>query len=307
MMGPRKFIAETAGQLRRDGAEGLADVAYDLYTGFLWSKVSRRVGGRHVFEHDWDLLIVLDACRYDLFETVAPDYEFAGDVVPVRSVGSTSREWLQKTFAPDHHAAAANTTYVTANPFSDSTLDGTDLGGLEEVWRDDWDEGLGTVPADPVTDRAITRWRAGDADRMIVHYMQPHFPSVPEPSFGSGIELDAVGDHWDSVWHRLRKGDISVDAVRRAYRANLEYALDSVGTLLSSVDADRVVLTADHGNAFGSWGVYGHPPAAIPAVRTVPWCETTARDRGEYDPSPAKADRDLDDDVASKLHDLGYV
>lgn len=309
----KAFLSESEERIRRDGLEGVTDTLYKLYR-VGWDRLSRLDrSGVHVYDRDWDVLVVLDACRADLLAGVAPEYDFLGGVASTRSVASTSEEWLGKTFAPDRRAEMARTGYVTGNPFSDAMLDAQQFAFLDEVWKYGWDDSLGTVPADPLTDRAISAWRAEECERMIVHYMQPHFPSVPNPEFASAIHLDRIGEEWDSVWDRLRKGDVSAADIRAAYRENLRYVLESVDLLRTSIDADRVAVTADHANSFGSWGLYGHPRAPVSAIRTVPWCTLTARDTSGYEPTtaqPSTADADAegaDERVESMLQDLGYM
>ena len=36
------------------------------------------------------------------------------------------------------------------------------------------------------------------------------------------------------------------------------YVLNDIGILLDNLDAERVVITADHGEAFGEYGILGH-------------------------------------------------
>lgn len=305
-----KHLSNAVRRARRDGLEGIADVAYDLYSGFFCSKLGRFVDGDfRVYDREWDVLIVLDACRPDILTEVANGREFLPAVESVRSVGSTSSAWLRRTFTPEYANEMAVTAHVTGNPFSDSYLAARDFAALDEVWRHAWDDDLGTVRSEPLTETALYRWHTGDYDRMIVHYMQPHFPSIPQPDYESGIELDRVGDGWSSVWDRLRKGNLDREEVWGAYRANLEYVLDDVERLVTSIDAEKVVITADHGNAFGSWGLYGHPPAPIDALRLVPWCELTARDVTdiEVEAPPWVSDTEsVTDDIEKKLQDLGY-
>ncbi|WP_339104662.1 hypothetical protein [Haloterrigena salinisoli] len=198
-------------------------------------------------------------------------------------------------------------------------------------------------------------------DRVLVHYMQPHAPfrSQPEWFFGSAdIEHwgqftdggDVEGDDADldledltpeerealeafaeadddegstnDPWLRVRDGDLSVEAVWRAYRDNLEWVLDDVARLLENCDG-RVAMTSDHGNALGEFGVWSHPPGTpVPAVRRVPWVVRDGVDRGTCDPAlpdaiseggdrdgaggRASDERDGDDDVESRLEALGY-
>jgi hypothetical protein len=313
-----RFVGSVGRTVRRDGVAGVRESLYRLYrVGWARAAALDR-SGRHVYDEPWDVLIVLDACRADLLAAVAPEFDYLPAPGVARSVGATSQEWLSRTFAPDRLAATRRTAYVTANPFSDALCDPADFAALEEVWRDGWDDDLGTVPAEPVTDRAVATWRAGVADRMVVHYMQPHFPSVPHPALDSGIDVDAVGEGWESVWDALRRGEVDPERVWTAYRDNLRYVLAEVRRLLESIDADRVVITADHGNSFGSWGLYGHPRAPIRALREVPWAGCSARDTGRHVPAnvgATEADRGRIDDgddgdderVAAMLRNLGYL
>ena len=95
-----------------------------------------------------------------------------------------------------------------------------------------------------------------------------------------------------------------------AYRANLRYALDDVEVLLDNLDAERVVLTADHGNGVGEFGVYGHPSDLLvpTAIRRVPWVDTTARDTGDHDPAVwGESTTPADENVKEQLRALGYA
>lgn len=46
----------------------------------------------NVFEREWDILLVLDACRVDLLASVADEYEFVQGGRSIYSVGGTSPE-----------------------------------------------------------------------------------------------------------------------------------------------------------------------------------------------------------------------
>jgi hypothetical protein len=110
--------------------------------------------------------------------------------------------------------------------------------------------------------------------------MQPHHPFVPDPIAGDD-GMARTGSHSNDAnpWVLLRRGEVTTERVRAAYRANLEYVLPEVRTLLENV-AGRVAITADHGNLFGEWGLYGHPMCTpVPALLAVPWAETTGTDR----------------------------
>lgn len=306
-MGFDDWVREQAKNVRENGLEGVRDIVYDLYAG-LWWLAYPIPRGTNVYERDWDVLIILDACRVDLLRSVADEYDFIGsvdEVDRVESVGSMSKEWMAKTFDDDHADEVADTVYVTSNAFSERILDEDDFLELDEVWRYAWDEDEDTVLPRPVTDRAIRAARQHDPDRLVVHYIQPHHPFLSI----DGFEAATFGpDSADTVVDALRKGKIERDRFMRAYRDNLRTALDDVELLLSNVDAD-VAITADHGDALGEWGVYDHPVGFLhPAVRTVPWVETQATDTGEHEPAAWKEAVQTDEDeVTDRLQALGYV
>lgn len=244
-------------------------------------------GGSTIWEGEWDVLVVLDACRPDMLSDFEEQYDFICEPRVVRSIASYSRSWMRRTFGRRYADKTARTSYITGNPFSGEVLDGDRFGHLEEVWQHHWDSQAGTVLPRAVTDHAITHYRRANPDRMVVHYMQPHHPFIGDDTRGfdeGAFPNPRTADPWDQV----RRGHRELDQVLEAYRDNLAFVLNDVEVLLSSIDAPNAVITADHANAVGEFGIYGHPAyAGIDAVRCVPWCETTASDTGEYDPQHA--------------------
>lgn len=264
-----------------------------------------------VLDDDWDVLIVLDACRADLFEAVLDDgTDLPEGTLETRvSPASATPEWLERVFGPAADDQLADVAYVSGNPFVSSKLDESRFQRVEDVWRDEWDDDRGTVPPRPITDLAIEVGRAGDAERLVVHYMQPHFPSLAAPD-DEGVSLGEFGNEQMGVWDDLRFGRRSVAEGWEAYRENLERVLEEVSALLSNVAADSAVVTADHGNAFGERGLYGHPAGVdVPCLREVPWFETAGTDTHsrEVEREEQVTDRgDESDIIADRLEDLGY-
>jgi hypothetical protein len=304
--------------LRHAGFDAVREFVYRTY----FSVRPETASPDPVLDADWDLLVVLDACRADVFADVvgSGDYPF-GVGGTATSPASSSTEWLDAVFGAASDDALAEVSYVTGNPYSSRTVDTDRFGACEEVWRDAWDDDRGTIPPRPLTEAAIRAGREHDTDRLVVHYMQPHFPTVfgdDETGDGDGsdggIALDNWGDQPMSVWEQLRFGRRSVDDVWADYERNLEAVLADVELLLSNVDAETAVLTADHGNAFGEHHLYGHPGGVdLPALREVPWCETAASDTGAYDPvarSSDDGDREGESPdettVDDRLESLGY-
>lgn len=300
---------------------------------------ARRPLGTNVFDREWDLLVVLDACRVDALRAVVPEYPWLGPVRASTSLGSTSKEWMINTFDAAHREAIGETACVTANSWVDVVLEGDpdflQYSSIKNSWfpnqswleplvrrdlvtKDDFAEfdSVGWLAdenpyrvanAEQVTDRAIRAGRETDADRLLVHYMQPHEPYIAEASRTGREPTDEEARPFEALRSGADEGD-----VRRAYLDNLRYVLDSVAVLRRNVDAERVVVTADHGELFGEWGLYGHIGGILhPKLKRIPWAETTAFDSGEYAPelneSELRVETDDDGAVVGRLQDLGYL
>lgn len=306
-------------QWRGAGTRGFTDLLRGTLNGAKrWvldrttGRLARR-GSQNVYDREWDVLILLDCARVDMMEAVRDEYEFIGPVGEHVSVGTTSREWMEYTFTDEYAGAMADTLHVTANTSSDRVLDADDFLHLEEVWRDGWDSEHNTILPREVTDRAIALHREFDPERTIIHYMQPHPPFVPFPDVdatevtGPGIEVEGSGgknvQELSAVYSREELWEFHME--------NLRYVLDDLVVLLQNLAAADVVISADHGQALGEDGIWGHPGGStLDSLRTVPWCKTTATDSGEYDPDyrvgEAAGTEEPELSVEEKLRHLGY-
>jgi len=265
---------------------------------------SRRPYGTNVFSLNWDVLLVLDTCRVDAMTAVADEYRFIETVDSLRSVGGDSTEWLAKTFTEEWKDILAETAYITANPWAQTVLGRLDetngtLRRLQRYGRVTTisDQSLGKVeylspdaagatdmvktPPRWITDRIIETVRNGRYKRVIGHYMQPHIPYVEQAQ-----RDDRVPESYEKapINYLRRTGD--TDRVFEAYLNNLRLALDEIEVVLESIDANTIAITADHGDAFGEFGIDHHHAGSLhPKIRRVPWVVTSANDNGEYIPS----------------------
>jgi len=295
----------------------------------LWMTFSSRFPiGTNIYESDWDLLIILDACRADAMSAVVNESQFISNVDYIYSLGSTSSEWLLQTFSESHRSEIRRTAYITDNPFAHrifvdgqrppstetasadlpvpisspkwTVVDKSDFGLFEFVWSSMEGDNPRSPPR-PITDRAVQIGREKEFDRMIVHYMQPHSPYIAENI------PDEVSDEGESPHVKLRKGKLSRNVVWEGYLDNLRYILQEVKLLLRNIDADKVVLTSDHGEGFGEFGSYGHTFGWLhPVVRKVPWVETEARDTNTYTPEVTTQTQN-EVDIEAHLRNLGYI
>lgn len=274
---------------------------------------------------DWDVLVILDATRADLWRDVAPEYGLTD--LTAWSNAAASIDWIRRNIS--QRPERDRLIYVTGNPFADHDSPNTKSADLSKkglahfapLYRDGWQDignGVWTIPPRELTDYAIAAWRNRErlgGDRMIIHYMQPHQPFRGMPD-GHGIEQNmqalAIGEergkHGAGAWDRLREGVIDEDELWSAYEDNLRWVLDDVTErLLPNLDAE-VVISSDHGNAMGEWGVWGHPPGAVaPPVRCVPWAPVITTDEETIEPANV-LDRTFEaTDVEDRLDALGYI
>ena len=107
---------------------------------FIYDNVSKlRFGpAANVMDEEWDHLLILDACRYDIFRE---ENWLSGRLEHRISKGSVTGEFVTKNF----DATYPDTVYITANPHA-SRLIGDRFHDFFHVWQTHWDDDLNTVP-----------------------------------------------------------------------------------------------------------------------------------------------------------------
>lgn len=232
---------------------------------------------------EWDNLIILDACRHDIYE------EIMGCEVGSRiTLGSRSPEFIEKTFSED---IWENTVLISSNPFYINFFPGDregffDLTGktvnatFKEVYNlieTDWDEDQGVVLPERVSEKAIQVEEEYPNSRKIIHFMQPHTPHIPAEYDLGGVDHAIEEDkEKNTVWDAVNRGEIDEKAAVTGYKENLSYVIPYVQKLKESLSG-KTVVTADHGEFLGEGGFYGHNHSGgvSKAVRKVPWDESS--------------------------------
>jgi len=255
-------------------------------------------------ETDWDVLVVLDACRYDALSRVTH-----WPVESCRSPGTATGQWLRACersgVLEDSYVATGNVNYAN-----------WDVGAaeIEHVWRDHWSDHLGNVLPEPVLD-AADDFLADGSRPVVAHILPPHAPYVAK-----------VGNSWipafpdTDVWRRnpdrddedklspqvaMASGQVDMDRAIDGYRASVEATWNTVVDYVSEWVADdiTVIVTADHGETFGrlrDWGMYGHPNKVhVGPLTKVPWIV--------FESAAPIDENESATGVQEKLEALGYV
>ena len=137
-----------------------------------------------IMDESWDRLILLDACRYDVFEKIRQDCLPEGRVSCRQSIGSATTEWRDNSF-PDVYPEVV---YVSSNPYINSQKAVSGFAGADhffqviDVWKTGWDPIKGTVLPQTITREALKAIRRWPDKKTIIHYLQPHAPYL---EFGS--------------------------------------------------------------------------------------------------------------------------
>ena len=214
-----------------------------------------------VTDRTWDTLILLDACRYDTFAETWTGKDADASALPsVTSPGTTTLLWVKANFvANPRKTRMGDVTVIAGNPYISRAYFETQGWAYPfresiDVWKTGWDETLEAVPPEAVFE-AAKRVKEG---RILAHFYQPHSPFLLHP---------------EVTWGGLESGAVSLPEIRRAYEENLRLVLDYARRLVDEVTG-RVVITADHGELFGEYGLYAHPHGVyVPELVTVPWME----------------------------------
>jgi len=255
-------------------------------------QAGRFVSGTPIWAFDWDVCCILDGCRVDTFRESHPD---AGSYW---SVGASSKQWIERTFGEPRE----NVAYITGNPFSGRAEHSVGYYHAEPVQDTQLIE---TVPPANLAAYALAVWDHRDElgiDRIVVHFMQPHVPFRKHPKWFARFRESEI---WGSNQWKTIGDEIPEPEWFDTYRDNLKWVLsDGVCPIQNAIDG-TVGVTADHGNAAGEWGIYGHlAGVAVPSVRKVPWLSLDGDGNG------IKTDVELggrEIDREQQLRALGYL
>jgi hypothetical protein len=281
--------------------------------------------GTPVVDLDWDNLLILDGCRYDVFEEVYEDQPLPGQLGARIAANSATRGFLFDNFTG---GSFEDVVYVTGNAWVNIELDVDSFHHVIPVWRDGWDEPLGTVRPETMVEFALEAAERFPRKRLIVHFMQPHGPFIGDvriaDTVGSNSHIrqmamgDEPGDSPPGVFKLLRSGKISRNEAWAAYRSNLERVFPAVEQLMETLEG-LTLVTADHGEAFGEWAkpfpirIYGHPAKnlRLPSLVRVPSLVYENGPRRDIIAERGPGSEDITDreleTALNRLEQLGYA
>ena len=255
--------------------------------------------GQPVLSEEWNHLIILDDCRFDVFKEEFEKRDLPGRLTWRFSLGSWTGEFLAKNFPGEKYE---DIIFITANPFVDKYLTGK-FYRIISVWKTRWNEEYQTVPPREVYKATVKAAKGYPDKKLVVHFLQPHHPyfalkfqdktmriikdSIKEGDFRMD---DVVNEPLNELYLSPIYGKFHLRKLIWAYRENLNIVIPYVEMLLHRLRGKSVV-TADHGELFGERvirllpiKVYGHGIGRNPNLIKVPWWVINDEDREQLRP-----------------------
>jgi len=227
-----------------------------------------------VQEIEYDNLIIIDACRHDLYtETINEDADY------IISPASRSEEFIYKTF---NNTDFQEHVLINANAFNlppkyqeiHGRQTSEDFHTVFQTILENWNKELGTTEPEMVRKNAETAEKLYPDKKKIIWFIQPHIPFINSSLTEKGKE---IGDSKENnIWTQAKKGELKHSDIWPEYRENLEIVMKEVEKLVENLEG-RTVLISDHGNLVGEAGLYGkslydHPPFVnSKALKKVPF------------------------------------
>ncbi len=271
---------------------------YNKLMNLLTSIIFPNASGVNILELEWDHLIILDACRCDIFEKVYRHFfPENASFRCIESTASSTMEFIRKNIleSPEVLKKLKNVVFVNANPVIDHVL-GDRIHRIFyryiPVWRKYWNEDLGTVEPKHTYMVALKTLLKYSDKRMIIWFLQPHYPYIDKRfrhinALGREFMNKAIRSNQDKNLATLmkiiatltRRGYLCAgipdniceymhqarSEAMKAYTCNLIIALQHIKKL-AEILLGRIAVTSDHGEAFGEplselfpLNVYGHP------------------------------------------------
>lgn len=270
----------------------LFDLYYLLVRKFAKIFLFRKNNGFFILDEDWDNLIILDACRYDIFRKLYLKRKIKGKLFKKISRGSHTIEYLLENFKNKKYD---DIVYLTSTPYVNIYCK-NNFHKIISVWKYGWDPQFLTVTPESMFDYAIEALIKYPNKRLIIHFMQPHFPyigySIKDLRRNIREEMKKKVKKNDGIYFlekKFKKSLFSLYTRRifalltdefqiKAYIKNLKLVLPVVEKLIEILPGKTAVST-DHGESFGEKmhnlfpiKFYGHDiNIRIPSLVEIPW------------------------------------
>lgn len=237
--------------------------------------MTKDISKNYVVEEEWRNLIILDACRYDIFEQVN---WISGELEIRETIANfyNTVNWIDRNFLNREEMELSNIIYFSASP---NALYHKFIKKGERIWESD--ENIsehGVVLPDKMGKRILEYLPKylKDGLRFIYHFLQPHFPFINEDV---DSPLRVKKEMWGSskfVINEYGKRH-GWEKVKKAYTENLRSVVRVVENLIFKLPDGKTVISSDHGERLGEGNIFGHDideeitQEEHKVLRLIPW------------------------------------
>lgn len=261
----------------------------------------------------WDVAIILDACRFDVFKKTYKKY-FKG-ILKKKIGGSHTFEWLIRNFS--HNKNYKDIIYISGNPLINSK---TYIPSVRifpkkifyrviDGWKYCWNEKINTTDPFKLVMFSLKIIKKKPKKKYIIHFIQPHLPfrKMPLKTLLKKVEMEretqllvsrnllnyilikyhSLGVLYSLIARRIKSKKslcvefyktIGIEKAKKFYEDNLHWVLKNVRILVKKINLyfpkKKVIITSDHGEAFGERNEYSHEFITNnPVIRIVPYLE----------------------------------
>ena len=246
-----------------------------------------------MIDKDWDILVIFDSCRYDIFS------EYYKEIFPEAKLSkrdntpfgiTSTQDWIDHTFSQKN---CSDIVYVCPiYSLKDWIKDcSSKFFKVIEVWRTHWNREMETVLPDDMTGVAMDVIEKYKEKRIIIHYMQPHHPylhwgghktkgdklkpflgdekPVKHISYKRKLANIAEGICPHLFWRitgrlgKLPKWNLGYiwymhgrEGVIRGYTMDLLYIMECVNKIKMRFPDKKIVISADHGEELGDGRIH---------------------------------------------------
>jgi len=215
----------------------------------------------------WDNLIVLDACRYDVFSKLVVQSKLNGKLLKLLPDVINTKEWYKLNFGKKNN----DIILVTGHPHP--------YWFKENFYRTIFLKKNWLKPEETLKE-AVRIQEVYPKKRKLIHLVQPHIPFIGEEGRKLSEELDLMPESWRNLggttaYDRINKfaKENGFERLWKCYTENLEIALRVVEEYIGKLKGSKVI-TADHGETIGEGGKYRHNCKEVKKI-PIPWfrCE----------------------------------
>ena len=230
------------------------------------------------------MVILLDACRYDVFKQVHGQLGLKHPLIKAVSPASQTRDWYLRTFAEALKPEETVLVGGTVVPWSNHLRELHDRWYRKHaIWRNERGERDSTwslwsrTTVTNLVKRGLQEAELHPDKTILVHCLPPHLPFYGKRgadwwrrTFGENIDYD---QYLELRKYGKRNG---WDDLREYYRESVEQSLREITKF---VLPSGTVVTSDHGELTGENNQWIHSIEGgdyIPKLRNVPWMEVAS-------------------------------